>query len=93
MNRPRARGRHHAASRMTAPIVEANIREGVMADSRTNTFTQKTPRLGHPSRPLDSHSRAAHPGCEVTPNHGHYYIEMVETIAAWLKGARVRALR
>jgi hypothetical protein len=37
--------------------------------------------------------RTPHPGCEITPNYGHYYIEMVGNIAAWLKGARVRALR
>ncbi len=64
-----------------------------MADFRPHSFSQRTPRLDHPLRGLDRHSRPPHPGCEVTQNYGHYYIEMVETIATWLKGARIRALR
>ncbi|HRO01744.1 hypothetical protein [Nitrobacter sp.] len=64
-----------------------------MADFRPNSLSRRTPGPDHPRRGPDRHSRPSHPGCEVTQNYGHYYIEMVETIATWLKGARVRALR
>lgn len=93
MSRPRTRGWRHATSRITAPIVDAKTKEGPIADSRPSIFPQKTRRLDHPLRRLDRHSGTPHLGREISQNYGHYYIEMVENIAAWLKGARVRALR
>lgn len=92
MSRPRIHSWHHATSRTTAPI-EAKTKERPIADSRTNTFSQKALRFNHPLRRLDRRSSTPHLGCEITQNYGHYYIEMVENIAAWLKDARVRALR
>jgi D-3-phosphoglycerate dehydrogenase len=83
MTRPRIRSWHHATSRTTAPI----------ADPRPNTFSQTALHLNHPLRRRHRQLRTPQPGCEITPNYGHYYIEMVGNIAAWLKGARVRALR
>ncbi|WP_041345088.1 hypothetical protein [Nitrobacter winogradskyi] len=64
-----------------------------MADFRPHSFSQGTPRLDHRLRGLDRRSRPPHPGYEVTGSYSHYYIEMVETIAAWLKGARIRSPR
>jgi D-3-phosphoglycerate dehydrogenase len=93
MSRPRIRSWHHATSHVTASIAEAKTRERSIADPRPNTFSQKALHLNHPLRRRDRHLRTPHPGCEITPNYGHYYIEMVGNIAAWLKGARVRALR
>ncbi len=84
MSRPHTRGWRHA-SRITAPIVDAKTKECPFTDSRPSILPQETRHLNHPLRRLDSR--------EITQNYGRYYIEMVENIAAWLKGARVRALR
>jgi phosphoglycerate dehydrogenase-like enzyme len=93
MSRLCTRSWHHATSRTTAPIVEAKMKERPIADSRPNTFSRKALRLNHPLRRLDGRLGTPHIGCEITQNYGHYYIEMIENIAAWLKDARVRALR
>lgn len=93
MSRPRIHSWHHATSRTTAPIAGATTKERPIADSRPNTFSQKALYLNHPLRRRDRHLRTQHPGGEITQNYGHYYIEMVENIAAWLRSARVRALR
>lgn len=87
------RSRHHTISSTTAPIVEATTMERLTADSRPSPLCRKTPRLNHPKRRLDRRLGTSPIGCEITQNYGHYYIEMIGNIAAWLKDARVRALR
>lgn len=90
MSRPHTRNRHHATARMI-PIVEATTTERAAADSRS--FPQKALLINHSLRRLDRRLRAPHLSREITQNYGHYYIEMVENIAAWLKGAQARARR
>jgi hypothetical protein len=89
MSRPRTRSWHHATARTTAPIVEGTTKERPIADSRC----QKALHVNHQLRRGGKRLRAPHLGHEIPQTYGHYYIEMIENIAAWLKDARVRAPR
>lgn len=81
---------------MTArgPIIdEAALQDRSIGDAGPKTFSQQPPPLGHPLRKLDDTVQTPHLGNVGTENYRHYYIEMVEDIAAWLKGTPVQVLR
>ncbi|WP_041358204.1 hypothetical protein [Nitrobacter hamburgensis] len=84
------------AARMTVrgPIIDAAaLQERSIGGDGPNTFSRQPPPLGHPLRKLDNTVLTPHLDNVSTENYRHYYIEMVEDIAAWLKGAPVQVLR
>ncbi|MEH6951230.1 NAD(P)-dependent oxidoreductase [Nitrobacter sp. NHB1] len=83
-------------ARMTArgPIIDAAaLQDRSVGDAGPKIFSQQPLPLEHPLRKLDNTVLTPHLGDVITENYRHYYIEMVEDIAAWLKGGPVQVLR
>ena len=57
-----------------------------------DTYSQEPLPTDHPLRKLDNVVLTPHLGYVTAENYRRYYTEMVEDIAAWLKGEPVRAL-
>lgn len=79
------------------PIVdEAALLEALqarkIAGAGLDTYSQEPLPTDHPLRKLDNVVLTPHLGYVTAENYRRYYTEMVEDIAAWLKGAPVRTL-
>lgn len=63
-----------------------------IAGAGLDTFSQEPLPLDHPLRKLDNVVLTPHLGYVTAENYRRYYTEMVEDIAAWLKGEPVRRI-
>lgn len=79
------------------PIVDeaallAALQRKAIAGAGLDTFSQEPLPLDHPLRKLDNVVLTPHLGYVTENNYRRYYGDMVEDIAAWLKGAPVRVM-
>lgn len=63
-----------------------------IAGAGLDTFSQEPLPVDHPLRKLDNVVLTPHLGYVTEDNYRRYYGDMVEDIAAWLKGAPVRVM-
>jgi D-3-phosphoglycerate dehydrogenase len=63
-----------------------------IAGAGLDTYSHEPLPTDHPLRKLDNVVLTPHLGYVTAENYRRYYTEMVEDIAAWLKGAPVRTL-
>lgn len=66
-------------------------RRGI-AGAALDTFSQEPLPVDHPLRKLDNVLLTPHLGYVTEENYSRYYQDMVEDIAAWLKGAPARVM-
>jgi D-3-phosphoglycerate dehydrogenase len=74
-----------------AALLEA-LRARKIAGAGLDTYWHEPLALDHPLRKLDNVVLTPHLGYVTAENYRRYYREMIEDIAAWLKGAPVRVL-
>lgn len=79
------------------PIVDETalldaLQRKAIAGAGLDTFSQEPLPLDHPLRKLDNVVLTPHLGYVTENNYRKYYGDMVEDIAAWLKGAPVRMM-
>lgn len=79
------------------PIVDEAALLGALQSRRIagaalDTFSQEPLPRDHPLRKLDNVVLTPHLGYVTEENYRRYYADMVDDIAAWLKGAPVRVL-
>ena len=72
-------------------LLEA-LQKKKIAGAGLDTFSQEPLPLDHPLRKLDNVVLTPHLGYVTDENYRRYYSDMVEDIAAWLKGAPVRVM-
>jgi phosphoglycerate dehydrogenase-like enzyme len=79
------------------PIVDEaalleTLRSRKIAGAGLDTYSQEPLPVDHPLRKLDNVVLTPHLGYVTAENYRRYYTEMVEDIAAWLKGEPVRRI-
>lgn len=70
----------------------ALLQQRGIAGAALDTFAQEPLPVDHPLRKLDNVLLTPHLGYVTEENYSRYYQDMVENIAAWLKGAPVRVM-
>jgi D-3-phosphoglycerate dehydrogenase len=68
------------------------LQQGAIAGAALDTFSQEPLPVDHPLRKLDTVVLTPHLGYVTEENYRRYYQDMVEAIAAWLKGEPVRRI-
>ncbi|HEX7789941.1 MAG TPA: D-2-hydroxyacid dehydrogenase family protein [Afipia sp.] len=68
------------------------LQRKTIAGAGLDTFSQEPLPVDHPLRKLDNVVLTPHIGYVTENNYRRYYGDMVEDIAAWLKGAPIRIL-
>ncbi|HEX7881976.1 MAG TPA: D-2-hydroxyacid dehydrogenase family protein [Afipia sp.] len=68
------------------------LQRKTIAGAGLDTFSQEPLPVDHPLRKLDNVVLTPHIGYVTENNYRRYYGDMVEDIAAWLKGAPVRVM-
>jgi D-3-phosphoglycerate dehydrogenase len=80
------------------PIVDEDALLKALQDKKIggaglDTFSQEPLPVDHPLRKLDNVVLTPHLGYVTEENYRHYYRDMVEGIAGWLKDEPVRVMR
>ena len=70
----------------------ALLQQRRIAGAALDTFSQEPLPVDHPLRKLDNVLLTPHLGYVTEENYRRYYQDMVEDIAAWLKGAPMRVM-
>lgn len=74
-----------------AALLEA-LQQRRIAGAGLDTYSQEPLPVDHPLRKLDNVVLTPHLGYVTEENYRRYYVDMVEAIGAWLKGAPVRVM-